>query len=292
MRWRSGRQSENVEDRRGSGSKVPGGAKGLGLGAIVLVVIGALFGIEPGKVMALLGGAQSAAAPAGGGGYAPGEDPDPELTQFVKTVFGYTEDVWNEQFRQGGGQYQEPTLVVFEDAVQSACGTQGSEVGPFYCPADSNVYIDLGFFRQLKNQLGAPGDFAQAYVIAHEVGHHIQNILGRSSEVHQAKRGMSKEEANQLSVRLELQADFYAGVWAHHADKLANILEKGDVEEAMNAAKRIGDDALQRQATGRVRPESFTHGTSEQRQRWFYLGLKTGDMRRGEETFSVNYRDL
>lgn len=286
MRWRSGRQSENVDDRRGSGPRVPGGAKGLGLGAIVLVVIGALFGVDPSKVMALLGGAQSAAAPAGGGGYAEGEDPNPEMTKFIKTVFGYTEDVWNEQFRLGGAQYQEPTLVLFENAVQSACGTQGSEVGPFYCPADSNVYIDLGFFRQLKEQLGAPGDFAQAYVVAHEVGHHIQNLLGISGRVHQQKRSISDTEYNRLSVRLELQADFLAGVWAHHAQKMFGLLEPGDIDEALTAASAIGDDAIQRQTQGRVVPDSFTHGSSDQRVRWFRLGYETGDLSK-YNTFEV-----
>ena len=295
MRWRSGRQSENVEDRRGAPESAPAGrigrgGKGLGLGALVLVAVAALMGADPSQLMQLLGGVQSSAAPAGGTPLPEGSDPDAELTAFMRTVLGYTEDVWTRQFRQAGARYEIPTLVLFHDSVRSACGTQGSEVGPFYCPADSKIYLDMGFFRQLKSQLGAPGDFAQAYVIAHEVGHHIQNILGQSGEVHRRRRGQSKAEANQDSVRLELQADFYAGVWAHHADRMADVLERGDIEEAMNAAKRIGDDALQSRS-GRVRPESFTHGTSEQRQRWFRRGLESGDMRLGD-TFGVPYSQL
>jgi predicted metalloprotease len=207
---------------------------------------------------------------------------DEERAAFVKVVLADTEDVWNKLFQQNGRKYEEPTLVLFRGRVESACGLADAAVGPFYCPADRKVYVDLQFFEELKQKLGAPGDFAQAYVIAHEVGHHVQNLLGTSDWVHEQRERLSKTQYNQLSVRLELQADFYAGVWAHHAQRLQNILETGDIEEAMRAAEAIGDDRLQRQAQGYVVPDSFTHGTSEQRARWFRLGLQTGDMRRGD----------
>jgi len=204
------------------------------------------------------------------------------LADFVKVVLGSTEEVWQEQFRRLGRQYQEPRLVLFTDRVQSACGIAGSATGPFYCPGDDKVYIDLAFYQQLRQQFGAPGDFAQAYVIAHEIGHHVQNQLGVSGQVHQMQQRVSEEEANQLSVMLELQADFYAGLWAHHAQKMRQILEPGDLEEALNAAGAIGDDRLQMQGQGYVVPDSFTHGTSEQRIRWFRRGFETGDFSQGD----------
>jgi predicted metalloprotease len=209
----------------------------------------------------------------------------------VKVVLADTEDVWTALFRQSGASYRKPTLVLFRSQVQSACGFQSAATGPFYCPLDEKVYIDLAFYDEMKRRLGAPGDFAQAYVIAHEVGHHVQKLLGISDQVQGLQQRANKTQANELSVRLELQADFYAGVWAHHAQQNWQILEPGDVEEALQAASAIGDDRLQQQSRGVVVPESFTHGSSEQRVRWFYEGLKTGDMQRGD-TFEVAYDEL
>lgn len=211
--------------------------------------------------------------------------------EFVAVVLADTEEVWQAQFGQLGKQYRKPTLVLFDRSVDSACGFQSAAVGPFYCPLDQKVYIDLSFYQELRDKLGAPGDFAQAYVIAHEVGHHVQNQLGISDQVHQLQQRSGTEEANELSVRLELQADFFAGVWAHHADQNWQILEPGDVEEALRAATAIGDDRLQLKSRGYVVPESFTHGTSEQRVRWFTRGLQTGDMSKGD-TFAVDYSQL
>jgi predicted metalloprotease len=278
MRWEGQRESSNVEDRRGAGGfgGLPVGGKGLSLGAVVIALVaGAVFGVNPLTVLNLLGGGSPAAvqqAPA------PGPTANDPQTRFVTTTLGLTEDVWRELFRQAGGHYQDPTLVLFRGATPTACGTGQSAMGPFYCPADQKVYIDLDFYDTLKSQLGAPGDFAQAYVIAHEVGHHVQNLMGTSEQVQRLRGRVSEREANAMSVRLELQADCYAGVWAHHADQGRQILESGDVEEALNAASRIGDDALQRGSGGPVRPDSFTHGTSEQRARWFKRGLESGDM--------------
>jgi len=208
-----------------------------------------------------------------------------ELVQFVKVVLAGTEDVWNDIFRQMGRQYREPTLQLFSDQARSACGVAGSAVGPFYCPGDEKVYIDLSFFRELERRLGAPGDFAQAYVVAHEVGHHVQHLLGTMDRVDSARGRLSEEQNSQLSVRLELQADFLAGVWAHYAQK-KGVVEPGDIEEALGAASAVGDDRLQRQSQGYVVPDSFTHGTSEQRIRWFRKGLETGDIRQGD-TFAA-----
>ena len=273
MRWKGGRRSENVEDRRGMGGTV---AAGGGVGAIVIALIVMFMGGDPQTAMQIVGGGQQATAPRE---TTPEED---ELADFVKVVLGDTEDVWRELFQAQGGEYKEPRLVLFSGSVQSGCGRAGAEVGTFYCPADQTVYIDLSFYKDLKQKLGAPGDFAQAYVIAHEVGHHIQNLLGFTDMVHSQRSRISDEQYNALSVKLELQADFLAGVWAHHAHKHRNILERGDIEEALTAAAAIGDDTLQRNATGQVRPETFTHGTSDQRVQWFSLGLKTGDPRQGD----------
>jgi len=252
-------------------------AVGGGLGSIIMVVIALLMGVNP---MALL--QQGQVGPQGPGAVDP---QDEERAAFVKVVLADTEDVWNKLFNQMGQTYEEPKLVLFRGQVESACGMADSAVGPFYCPADHKVYVDLEFFQELQQRFGAPGDFAQAYVIAHEVGHHVQNLLGTSDRVHNQRERLSKTEFNKLSVRLELQADFLAGVWAHHAQQMRNILEEGDIEEAMRAAQAIGDDRLQRQAQGYVVPDSFTHGTSEQRARWFRRGFQTGDIRRGD-TFS------
>ena len=283
MRWRGGRRSDNVEDRRGV--RTAGPRMKFGLGTIVLVLVALYFGADPGKIMNLLGGAGGPA----GQPAAPAAPVDPKndpLGQFVSVVLADTEDTWSELFRQQGLRYRKPKLVLFGGSVRSACGFASAAVGPFYCPADENVYIDLSFYKDLKDRHHAPGDFAQAYVIAHEIGHHVQNQLGIMDRVHELRSKLSKEQYNQLQVRLELQADFYAGVWAHHAHKARDILEKGDIEEALNAASQIGDDRLQMESRGYVTPDSFTHGTSAQRARWFRKGLKTGDISQGD-TFNA-----
>lgn len=287
MRWRGRRGSENIEDRRSARGPVMMG--GGGLIGIILVVVVILMGGDPRALLRMLVNQQQA----GGGGGAPAQvdEKSDERAQFVSVVLADTEDVWAQQFQQLGKQYRDPKLVMFRDRVQSACGFQQAATGPFYCPLDQRVYIDLNFFDEMERGLGAGGDFAQAYVIAHEVGHHVQNLLGQSDEVHNMQQRVGEEEANRLSVRLELQADFYAGVWAHHAERNWDVLEEGDVEEALNAATAIGDDRLQKQSRGYVVPESFTHGTSKQRAKWFFLGLKTGDMSRGD-TFNIPYDQL
>lgn len=289
MKWEGNRESSNVEDRRDGGG-LPGrmvGGRGIGIGTIVVALLGGwIFGINPITILNLL---------SGGGGMeqvqvqqAPAQRPpaDDRMAKFVSTVLADTEDVWKEVFRQGGKAYQEPRLVLFRGSTPTACGTGQSAMGPFYCPGDQKVYIDLVFYETLKNQLGAPGDFAQAYVIAHEVGHHVQNLLGITARMEETRQRVSQVQYNALSVRLELQADCLAGVWAHHAQKARQILEKGDIEEAMNAAARIGDDALQRAGGGQVVPDSFTHGTSAQRQRWFQTGIQSGSVK-SCDTFSA-----
>ena len=275
MKWEGHRQSSNVEDRRSAGQRPVFGGRNIGIGTIVVALIGGwALGINPLTILSLLSGVPVATQPTPAQGPPTGDT----MGRFVSTVLADTEDVWGALFRQGGAAYKEPKLVLFRGAVGTACGTGQAAMGPFYCPGDQKVYIDLSFFDQLKNQLGAPGDFAQAYVIAHEVGHHVQNLLGINAQVDQMRGRVSKVEYNKLSVKQELQADCFAGVWAHHAHNQRQILEQGDVEEAMNAAAQIGDDALQRAQTGQVVPDSFTHGTSEQRQRWFKTGLQTGSM--------------
>jgi predicted metalloprotease len=273
MRWRDERQSENVEDRRGmSGGKIAIG----GLGGIVVLVIALLFGADPRQLLEQL--PQQDSSPQTSRSVNP---QDEELKQFVAVVLAQTEDAWGEIFRQMGKSYRKPTLVLFTDEVDSGCGVAGAAVGPFYCPRDEKLYIDLAFFRELRTRFRAPGDFAVAYVVAHEVGHHVQNLLGTMDRVDSARRRMSEAQANQVSVRLELQADFLAGVWAHYAQN-RGIVEPGDVEEALGAASAVGDDRLQREGQGYVVPDSFTHGTSEQRARWFRKGLETGDVRAGD----------
>jgi hypothetical protein len=283
MKWEGNRQSDNVEDRRGDGAPMLGG-RSIGIGTIVVALIGGwVLGINPLTLLGVLsGGGSVVQAPA------PAQAPPAHdtMAQFVSTVLADTEDVWGPIFQQGGGTYREPRLVLFRGAVPTACGTGQAAMGPFYCPGDQKVYIDLSFYDQLKNQLGAPGDFAQAYVIAHEVGHHVQHLLGISGQVEQMRGRVSQVAYNRLSVKLELQADCLAGVWAHHADQQRHILEQGDIEEAMNAAAKIGDDALQRAQTGQVVPDSFTHGTSAQRQRWFRTGLQSGSVQ-ACDTFSA-----
>lgn len=276
MRWRGERQSENIEDRRGMSRG--GIAIGGGLGSIVILIIALLLGADPRQ---LLEQAPVDNPSAGTQTSRPTNPQEEELKQFVAVVLASTEDVWTDIFRQVGRQYRKPTLVLFDVQVSSACGQAGSAVGPFYCPGDEKLYLDFSFFRDLQSRFRAPGDFAQAYVIAHEVGHHVQNLLGTMERVNAAQRQRGEAEANDLSVRLELQADFLAGVWAHHAQR-KGLLDPGDVEEALGAASAVGDDRLQRESQGYVVPDSFTHGSSEQRIRWFRRGLETGDIRQGD----------
>jgi uncharacterized protein len=280
MRWGEGRQSDNVEDRRGVSRG--GMAIGGGLGGIVILVIAVLLGADPRQVLEQLPSEGQAPATQSSRPTNPEED---QLRKLVGAVLADTEDVWKDIFSQMGKQYRDPTLVLFTDRVQSGCGVAGASTGPFYCPEDQKLYIDLAFYQELRTRFKAPGDFAQAYVIAHEVGHHVQQLLGTMDQVNSARQRMSETEANQLSVRLELQADFLAGVWAHQAQK-RGVLEPGDVEEALGAASAIGDDRLQHESQGYVVPDSFTHGTSEQRIRWFRKGLETGDVRQGD-TFNT-----
>jgi uncharacterized protein len=272
MRWREGRQSTNIEDRRGLGG---GGIAIGGLGGIVVLILALLFGADPRQLFEQLPSENAGPASSSSRSTNPEEE---ELRQFTSAVLADTEDVWNQIFQQMRSQYREPTLVLFTDQVRSACGVAGTAVGPFYCPGDQKVYLDLSFFRELKSRFRAPGDFAQAYVIAHEVGHHVQNLLGTMEKVNAAQGRLSEADANKLSIAVELQADCLAGVWASHAQK-RNILDPGDVEEALQAASAVGDDRLQRESQGYVVPDSFTHGTSEQRIHWFRKGLETGDIR-------------
>ncbi|HVF27661.1 MAG TPA: neutral zinc metallopeptidase [Pyrinomonadaceae bacterium] len=275
MRWSGRRESQNVEDRRGMSRG--GMAVGGGIGTLLLVLIAMLFGADPRQLLEQMP-SETTPATQTARRTNPQED---ELKRFTAVVLADTEDFWNDIFRREGSQYREPALVVFTERVDSACGIAGAAVGPFYCPGDQKVYLDLSFFRELKEQFGAPGDFAQAYVIAHEIGHHVQNLLGTSDQVTRLQQRASGASSNQLSVRLELQADFYAGLWARYAQQ-KGLLDPGDIEEAMRAATAIGDDRLQRRTQGYAVPDSFTHGTSEQRMRWFRRGFETGDVRQGD----------
>ncbi|MBP1655646.1 MAG: flagellar biosynthesis protein FlgM [Bacteroidetes bacterium] len=283
MRWQESRRSENVEDQRGS-RIATGPVIGGGL-AVVILLVGLLLGGDPATLLETIGGAGTQQT-------TQTTDPaqmseaDAQARDFVAAVLGETEDVWRQVFAQNGATYQEPRLVLFSGSTQSACGYASAAVGPFYCSADQRVYLDTEFFSDLERQFGASGDFAQAYVIAHEIGHHVQNLLGVMDKVDALRQRASQREANDLSVRLELQADYFAGVWAHYADRTKNILEPGDIEEAMNAATAIGDDRIQKQTQGYVVPDAFTHGSSEQRTRWFRRGYETGDIRQGD-TFSI-----
>lgn len=277
MRLDNSRESRNVEDRRGRRMAIGGRGK-IGIGTIILALVAAYFGIDPSFLL------QGTAPPTGSSSSTPAA-PTPE-SQFASKVLADTEDTWTVLFReQGFGTYQPPTLVLFTDVTPTACGTGQSAMGPFYCPADRKVYLDLGFFKQLSRDLNSPGDFAQAYVIAHEVAHHIQNQLGVMDHVEQLRRRADQRTANQLSVRVELQADCLAGVWAHHSHAQRNTLEAGDIEEGLNAAAAIGDDRLQRQSQGYVVPDSFTHGSSAQRVQWFTTGLRSGEIKQCD-TFS------
>ncbi|MDM5336503.1 neutral zinc metallopeptidase [Fictibacillus enclensis] len=278
MKWQGRRQSTNVEDRRGMGGKTLVGG---GIGGIVLVLVVLLLGGNPSDVLNNLSTTST------DNSSVPYEESDQEkeLASFVSVVLADTEDVWKKEFEEEGKEYKNPKLVLYNGTVQSACGTAGSSVGPFYCPGDQKLYIDLSFYQELKNEFHAPGDFAMAYVIAHEVGHHVQNLLGSMDQG--SRQNLSKTQANAQSVRVELQADYYAGVWAHEAQGM-DLLEKGDVEEAIRAASAVGDDTLQKKAQGYAVPESFTHGTSEQRMRWFNKGLKNGTIEGGDTLHAKN----
>ncbi|USK49898.1 zinc metallopeptidase [Bacillus sp. CMF12] len=275
MKWKGRRASSNVEDRRGMG----GGGKTLiggGLGGIIIVLLFTFLGGDPGELLGNMAGTDSGTA-------VPYEESEQEkeLADFVSVVLADTEEVWTEIFEEQGLQYEEPTLVLYSGSVQSACGAASSSVGPFYCPGDQKLYIDLSFYEELQRKFQAPGDFAMAYVIAHEVGHHVQTLLGTTEEIMPLRQRMSEEKFNQYLVRFELQADYYSGVWAHHAQGMG-YLEEGDLEEALNAATAVGDDTLQKRAQGYVVPESFTHGTSEQRKSWFYKGFQNGTIKGGD----------
>ena len=299
MKWRGRRKSTNVQDRRGAGGgsfgrrfRLPGGlgggrsrgrtgGRGLrrggigAIGTIVIVLVAMYLGVDPSL---FLQGATDVGAPRPGVQSEPRSAQENELAAFVSVILADTEDTWHRLFQQSGERYVEPKLVLFTDAVRSGCGAAQAAMGPFYCPADQSVYIDLSFYRDLKTKLGAPGDFAQAYVIAHEVAHHVQTLWGISEQVHRRRQSANQAESNALSVRMELQADCLAGVWAAHARAQHQFVESGDIEEAMNAASAIGDDRLQKQSAGRVIPDSFTHGSSAQRVRWFTRGLEEGDV--------------
>ena len=276
MRWEGNRQSDNVEDRRAGGGGFGFGGKSIGIGTIVIALLAwGVFGINPLTTIGVLGGAGSQVSQPAPGQAPPAND---QAAAFVSTVLASTEDAWTQIFRQGGAQYREPRLVLFRGATRTACGMGQSAMGPFYCPADQTVYLDMEFFETLQRQLNAPGEFARAYVVAHEVGHHVQTLLGTTGKVDSLRGRVSERENNALSVRMELQADCFAGIWANKSQQAKNWLEQGDLESAMNAAARIGDDHLQRQQTGMVRPDTFTHGSSAQRQRWFAQGFKTGSV--------------
>ena len=287
MKWEGQRQSDNIEDRRdeGGGGGFGFGGRTIGIGSVVVaLVVGAIFGVNPLTILGLMSGGGSvqtqqvptrAQSPGPARAHAPEEE---QMKAFVATVLADTEDVWTQIFQSRGSTYRLPRLVLFRGAIATACGEGESAMGPFYCPSDEKVYIDLGFYETLRSRLGAPGDFAQAYVIAHEVGHHVQKLLGISDKVDALRQRAGRTQSNAVSVRLELQADCFAGVWANHAQRTKQILESGDLEEALNAASQIGDDTLQRRTRGTVVPESFTHGTSEQRVHWFRHGFDTGDV--------------
>jgi predicted metalloprotease len=277
MRWRGERQSGNIEDHRGMGR---GGklAVGGGLGAIIVLVIGLLTGRDiSGLMQALPSGRETTVSPG-----LQERGPDDSTAQFVSVVLASTEDVWREIFRKNNARYEEPVLRMFEHATNSACGGASSAMGPFYCPADQKVYIDLSFCTELRERFNAPGNFAIAYVVAHEVGHHVQNLMGLSEQVQRQRSRLSEAEYNKLSVKQELQADFFAGLWAHHAQRSRNLIEPGDMEAALRAANAIGDDKLQQEAQGYIVPDAFTHGTSAQRMYWFRKGFETGDLNQGK----------
>ncbi len=281
MRWQKGRRSQNIEDRRGrSGGRrtIAGG----GIGLVAIVVVALLFGVDPGALLQV--GGELTGGPAQQAN-APTSQAQDKQKEFVSVVLADTEDTWRPVFKQLGREYREPKLVLFSGSTDSACGYASAAMGPFYCPGDQKLYIDLNFYSELQNKFGAPGDFAQAYVVAHEVGHHVQTLLGISDQVQRAKSGVSETQANDIQVRMELQADCLSGVWANHAHRSRQLLERGDIEEGLRAAAAIGDDTLQRKSRGYVVPESFTHGSAKQRQTWFFRGLESGDINQCD-TFS------
>lgn len=279
MEWKGRKASRNVEDRRGKGGAMVAGG---GIGGILIVLLVAFLGGDPGVILDQLGGGSTGTTSSQS--YEATQEEE-ELAEFVSVVLADTEEVWAEVFAEEGMEYVEPTLVLYTGSVESACGTAGAAVGPFYCPGDYKLYIDLSFYNELQNQFQAPGDFAMAYVVAHEVGHHVQNLLGVMEEVQPLRNQLSEEEYNKVQVRLELQADYLSGVWAHHAQGIG-YLEEGDLEEALTAASAVGDDTIQQRSRGYVVPESFTHGSSEQRQRWFYKGFQAGNLKEGD-TFNA-----
>lgn len=282
MRLDDNRESENLEDRRGGGGGLPVGGRSIGVGTIVLALVAMYFGVDPTVVLNMGGGAPSQVsqeAPAQPGVKSSQDPAEDQAAHFVSKVLADTEDTWGEIFKAGGRQYEEPKLVLYTGGTRTACGMGQAAMGPFYCPADQKVYLDLAFYNELQRRFQAPGDFAQAYVVAHEIGHHVQNLLGISEKVQQARGRVSEAEGNALSVRLELQADCLAGIWANHANRSRSVLEQGDIDEGLRAATAIGDDTLQKQAQGYAVPESFTHGSSEQRVRWFKRGLEAGEMK-------------
>ena len=292
MRWIGDRESQNVEDRRGLGGGFPVGIGGIG--AIVVVLVGLFLGVDPSTLLALLSGnetqQQTETRRADDGGYGSSRMPEANradpMRQFVSVVLADTEDVWSQLFKSMGRTYDDPKLVLYSDRVSSACGLASAASGPFYCPEDQKAYLDLSFFQEMKNRFNAPGEFAEAYVIAHEIGHHVQNELGILQRAHAERAKSDERRSNAISVRVELQADCFAGVWAHHADRTKHIIEQGDVEAALNAASAVGDDRLQRQAHGAVVPDAFTHGSSTQRVRWFKRGLESGSLKQCD-TFSA-----
>lgn len=292
MRWEGERKSENLEDRRRLGPRTL--AVG-GLGMLVILLIGSLLGIDPRRLQQVVNNAPGAAQ-GGGGGQAVNRELTPDEIRsrdFTATLLAFTEEVWQEQFRRAGESYTPPKMVLFSDAVQTGCGNAPSAVGPFYCPVDRTVYLDPTFFEELERKLGGSrAEFSQAYVIAHEIGHHVQNLLGYTAIVDQKRRTSSPEEANRWSVRLELQADYLAGAWAHYGQQKFNFVEPGDVEAAMQSAQAIGDDRLQKNSRGFTSPESYTHGTSAQRTKWFRRGLQTGDLNTMKELFALPYEQL
>jgi predicted metalloprotease len=301
MRWRGNRESNNIEDRRGQSASGMGGFGGggilrllpivykfLGFKGTAIAVVGLVaYGLFSGNLEHLLGGSTLTGSPTQQSSQPVQQsEQEKELVRFISVVLADTEDTWKQLFQQHGQRYEDPRLVLFRNSVRSGCGFGSAQMGPFYCPSDKKVYIDLSFFNDLIQRYKAPGDFAQAYVVAHEIGHHVQNLLGTSGKVHRARQSLSKVKANQLSVKLELQADCFAGIWAHHANRSRQILETGDIEEGLAAASAIGDDRLQKQAQGYVNPDSFTHGSSAQRVKWFNIGLKHGTLERCN-TFST-----
>ncbi len=279
MRWKDRQASSNVEDRRGLSPKA--GLAGGGIGVLVLILAVYFLGGDPSQLLETT----QLGNPSGTSTYVPTEEEN-ELAQFVSVVLAETETVWTELFRQQGLKYEYPILVLYSGSVQSACGYAGSSTGPFYCPGDHKLYIDLSFYKELQEKFKAPGDFAMAYVIAHEVGHHVQTLLGTMEKMNALRSRLREEEYNKYMVRLELQADYFSGVWAHYANRM-NLLEEGDIDEALNAASAVGDDRIQKSTQGYVVPDSFTHGTSEQRNRWFYKGFMSGDMKEGD-TFNTD----